>query len=359
MLRPDQAFASALPARGASNRLRQTKHARTLPRRCLHGVHQGLRILRSHGLRFASALPARGASAGDLGPVLAQDLCLGAACTGCIPTPSGSTTGTRSLPRRCLHGVHRRQKQRAINANALCLGAACTGCILSRPIHRRCKIIFASALPARGASQWFQSTKLSRCLCLGAACTGCIYTEMKSMRAISSLPRRCLHGVHLYLSRDGAFFVPLPRRCLHGVHQTLSRWKTTRSALPRRCLHGVHLHKQAVEMIGEHFASALPARGASNPSRSLGRTGSLCLGAACTGCIFPTDQSAHFFISLPRRCLHGVHHDTSRIKSPVCPLPRRCLHGVHRKAVDRVINLIPLPRRCLHGVHQDCLDQVV
>ena len=78
------AFASALPARGASNRLRQTKHARTLPRRCLHGVHQGLRILRSHGLRFASALPARGASAGDLGPVLAQDLCLGAACTGCI-----------------------------------------------------------------------------------------------------------------------------------------------------------------------------------------------------------------------------------------------------------------------------------
>ena len=81
-------FCSALPARGASRReRRQGRHRHTLPRRCLHGVHRGLRRL----------------------PQGLQALCLGAACTGCISRCKLGIPHHIPLPRRCLHGVHRQK----------------------------------------------------------------------------------------------------------------------------------------------------------------------------------------------------------------------------------------------------------
>ena len=56
------------------------------------------------------------------------------------------------MPRRCLHGVH---PECALIENlylGLCLGAACTGCIDIRERMGAQDAIFASALPALGAS---------------------------------------------------------------------------------------------------------------------------------------------------------------------------------------------------------------
>ena len=100
---------------------------------------------------FASALPARGASQAAAGSDADAGLCLGAACTGCIPSIEVRLTDSE-----------------------LCLGAACTGCIPNHPKLDTLRWIFASALPARGASA------RARPPC--AACR--------------ALPRRCLHGVH-------------------------------------------------------------------------------------------------------------------------------------------------------------------
>ena len=78
--------------------------------------------------------------------------------------------------------------------------------------------------------------------------------------------------------------------------------------MPRRCLHGVHLFTLSILRSMLAFASALPARGASGSGHGYAVRIRLCLGAACTGCIWalgcwwPEPQS------LPRRCLHGVHH---------------------------------------------------
>ena len=103
-------------------------------------------------LCFASALPARGASGHSFPARLGGvDLCLGAACTGCIIPKWAKFRLSRPLPRRCLHGVH---------------------LMLGKTRHRtRC---FASALPARGAS----------------------ISMARSAKKTSALPRRCLHGVH-------------------------------------------------------------------------------------------------------------------------------------------------------------------
>ena len=123
-------FRCALPARGASE----------------NTSDQAISI------HFASALPARGASlqVGEfvfeldlcLGAactgciVLAkaklghtEQLCLGAACTGCIHIPPRRLRGQKALPRRCLHGVHLTAYGSATVEAYLCLGAACTGCI--------------------------------------------------------------------------------------------------------------------------------------------------------------------------------------------------------------------------------------
>ena len=102
---------------------------RTLPRRCLHGVHPEVLELVIALLGFASALPARGAS---------HRLSL-------------LTGQSWPLPRRCLHGVHPSMQVPNMPGGALCLGAACTGCILHFIEHGERQL---------------------------------------------ALPRRCLHGVH-------------------------------------------------------------------------------------------------------------------------------------------------------------------
>ena len=135
----------------------------------------------------------------------------------------------------------------------LCLGAACTGCILVRAI-------------VRNAVE----------LCLGAACTGCIESDGIGIDGRLALPRRCLHGVHLY-SPSPAF---------------------QRSPLPRRCLHGVHPVRAALYAKAFFFASALPARGASLDHSGIVGAPVLCLGAACTGCIGKSRQiAAHHFVA--------------------------------------------------------------
>ena len=79
------------------------------------------------------------------------ELCLGAACTECIHGTNPHRKGDETLPRRCLHGVHRLYRT-----------------------ARRARWIFASALPARSASLPF----------------------LLLFQLLRALPRRCLHGVH-------------------------------------------------------------------------------------------------------------------------------------------------------------------
>ena len=80
-----------------------------------------------------------------------------------------------------------------------------------------------------------------------------------------------------------------------------------------------------------HFASALPARGASKLLNGCMGLAGLCLGAACTGCIHP-DQYRRLNQPL---CLGAAC--TGCIPLYLCDhlggraLPRRCLHGVHRQ----------------------------
>ena len=71
------------------------------------------------------------------------------------------------------------------------------------------------------------------------------------------------------------------------------------------------------------FASALPARGASDAKNPAGALQSLCLGAACTGCIAPACPAAHRRRPLPRRCLHGVHRQKpTNCGTPFCSIRR-------------------------------------
>ena len=193
---------------------------------------------------FASALPARGASSPQITPLRGVKLCLGAACTGCIAHHTidkgalhhlclgAACTGCivrllqlyarpQTLPRRCLHGVHRGAFFTVPTGAGLCLDAACTGCIL--PAHH-----------AHGRAQ---------SLCLGAACTGCITPPSRSAipaRFASALPARGASRAAGAQNGQGA----LPRRCLHGVHPARAPCPRAGTvSLPRRCLHGVHRQK--------------------------------------------------------------------------------------------------------------------
>ena len=113
---------------------------------------------------FASALPARGASKLLQSGAMSQQLCLGAACTGCIADRVAHLRAGLALPRRCLHGVHRKFN-----------------------FSTKIRVCFASALPARGAS--------------------CV--EIIGGDAHGTLPRRCLHGVHQFAATLPPEGVPL------------------------------------------------------------------------------------------------------------------------------------------------------
>ena len=104
---------------------------------------------------------------------------------------------------------------------------------------------FASALPARGASRDMGDDTAELLLCLGAACTGCIiYPFFRPRLRKQTLPRRCLHGVHLPSSssrkRPTRFASALPAR---GASSHLLLFPSSCCTLPRRCLHGVHRQK--------------------------------------------------------------------------------------------------------------------
>ena len=207
--------------------------------------------------------------------------------------------------------MHRNSSRQSGRLLRLCLGAACTGCIdLRDHFFIRCD------------------------LCLGAACTGCI-PPMEQIRL--------------------AVGMPLPRRCLHGVHHNKGALFQRALSLPRRCLHGVHHiqlhHAGAVRS----FASALPARGASPRLESRSTSITLCLGAACTGCIGERPGPIQSAAALPRRCLHGVH-PTNQAKR--LHFLRLCLGAACTGCIARPPRCTPassaLPRRCLHGVHLDC-----
>ena len=140
----------------------------------------------------------------------------------------------------------------------LCLGATCTGCIDTGGKVHTLTLTFASALPARGASQ---------------------DPDRDPGRKLP-LPRRYLHGVHPSTRRRSRTLSPLPRRYLHGVHP-YRRWRgwrwrilclgatctgcicsgrfagSTDGALPRRYLHGVH---QDASVLGARISYALPRR---------------------------------------------------------------------------------------------------
>ena len=162
--------------------------------------------------------------------------------------------------------------QRTIGRHVvISLCAACTGCI------------------AKEFDQALQYT-----LCLGAACTGCIHRPVRTRLKVSRLclGAACTGCIRLH-ALAGSRHKALPRRCLHGVHPQVAHEVAAHHPLPRRCLHGVHPHDT-----GHYCASRW-----------------LCLGAACTGCIFPRLAPQAHAGALPRRCLHGVHPECALIEN--------------------------------------------
>ena len=257
-----------------------------MPRRCLHGVHPAQLLQHAR----------------------ADQLCLGAACTGCIPGRKRAVRLPGSLPRRCLHGVHLLLQDADRDPGRFASALPARGASGSYLIDSSRKTVFASALPARGASGHYHRERAGCGLCLGAACTGCINNLFRQRINYYTLPRRCLHGVHPYLLNNSAFTNAL---CLGaactGCIASRQVPRASDVALPRRCLHGVHPFRRMVK--------PLPR-------------------------------------SLPRRCLHGVHRNGRILKPGKRALPRRCLHGVHLKMPVLSSAFTPLPRRCLHGVHR-------
>ena len=162
-------------------------------------------------------------------------------------------------------------------------------------------------------------------LCLGAACTGCIAGRICTCGVSASLPRRCLHGVHpvkITAIRDtsGNFASALPAR---GASRREKPRRGAAISLPRRCLHGVHLLPAPNVAKRRNFASALPARGASRQDTKAWTEYYLCLGAACTGCILAFAGDDQVGVSLPRRCLHGVHRQKpTNCGTPFCSIRR-------------------------------------
>ena len=152
-------------------------------------------------------------------PFSLMRLCLGAACTECI----------------LLH------QQRLFQLVSLCLGAACTECILFFRVMTRAASSFASALPARSASD---------------------SVPLPGLRGYA-LPRRCLHGVHPPGIGSPAAAVPfasaLPARSASCLPSSAMPAGVFASALPARSASSKLVSSRGAST----FASALPARSAS------------------------------------------------------------------------------------------------
>ena len=166
----------------------------------------------------------------------------------------------------------------------------------------------------------------------------------------SALPAR---GASLLAGLEGRKPLSLPRRCLHGVHRRCRRLSPWRCPLPRRCLHGVHLPVAVDLSVARLFASALPARGASAATTLY--TCIICFASAlpARGASLSLGGLPSAGPALPRRCLHGVHHDElaggDRPIHFASALPAR---GASTRPRATCSSTWTLPRRCLHGVHR-------
>ena len=300
-------FASALPAQGASHaasrftsfclplprRCLHRVHRRTcrrgparrtsLPRRCLHRVHPVHLHPSSPPYPFASALPAQGASSKCGGMLPHKGFASALPAQGASRHTARPIIVLNTLPRRCLHRVHPN---------------SASGLSAARPLPRRClhrvhhralieaavKEIFASALPAQGASVHLHPSSPPYHFASALPAQGAS-RHARGNRRTCSLPRRCLHRVHRKAGHVLLRYRSLPRRCLHRVHRVPCPVDEARLSLPRRCLHRVHHGTSDLTIANGHFASALPAQGASTVNDSDLNAWKLCLGAACTGCI--------------------------------------------------------------------------
>ena len=168
---------------------------------------------------------------------------------------------------------------------------------------------------------------------LCAACTGCILCAFSICPHHTTLPRRCLHGVHR-VQHPGrhmaaAFASALPAR---GASEP-RRWRIVCTGpLPRRCLHGVHLRDMLSTADG----------------------GRLCLGAACTGCIrqmLPRPRSGS---SLPRRCLHGVlRQKPTNCGTPSCSIRRESVDSFSEINIkDSCADYFPALFCCQDDLHR-------
>ena len=204
------------------------------------------------------------------------------------------------------------------------MSGALAGCFLSLccphgvhpeiSIKNEAEFRFATALSARSASVVGHGDRKGRELCHGAVRTECILRGFRSRPRISTLPRRCPHGVHQENIVHLRISSTLPRRCPHGVHHfeitdrlTMSelchgavrteciRQKLIKNsgqrALPRRCPHGVHLRQLLNKRQILDFATALSARSASDVLASWKNSIGLCHGAVRTECICKSRQT--------------------------------------------------------------------
>ena len=81
-----------------------------MPRRCLHGVHLPAAESRGPPIKaFASALPARGASGTEHGNILLRRTLPRRCLHGVHLNVHAVRIKRIALPRRCLHGVHRQK----------------------------------------------------------------------------------------------------------------------------------------------------------------------------------------------------------------------------------------------------------
>ena len=197
------------------------------------------------------------------------------------------------------------------------------------------------------------AVQAEKTLCLGAACTGCIWRHARGNRRTCSLPRRCLHGVHPSISIAASKCITL---CL-GAACTGCIWGRVFDRIPIFLCLGAACTGC---ICNRHYGITLKA---------------LCLGAACTGCIARTPLAPASDLTLPRRCLHGVHPMGVYCTAPspffASALPARgaspparrrvtagalCLGaactGCICQAQGQARSRAALPRRCLHGVHR-------
>ena len=100
------------------------------------------------------------------------------------------------------------------------------------------------------------------------------------------------------------------------------------------------------------FASALPAQGASGSANVRSHIYFFASALPAQGASVRQFRQKCTFTTLPRRCLHRVHPQSTDSKIRDRTLPRRCLHRVHLHIVACKIAIKSLPRRCLHRVHR-------